>query len=698
MSATMDALAHTDYGHSPSGSRSSNVNHQEPYPPRQPLKQKRDFANAFNLAFDGSKGQTSRVPERHNQFYEKYDSPSGLRTTRKKLSKALEVAEAAEETTGDKFKVLFQSAGACASATVDLAATLVFRGSKALFSFVTAPHSPHQEGVQQQERNKRRRINTETSIVNDSRQSFLKDKRPPAGEIFHDPSQLTRINCNMFDTRNLVASPAKDLNSYPTMSWVLDTPTTKKSRAFDTFEYISPSRHLTTPSKQQQQQQQQQEQQHLQQPSTLPSRTLMIIDTSLNFTTPQRRVASPIVPKTFKPPVTPSYDPRERAKIVPDSPLASHSSLKVHNLLEGMRRHKMGALNRSPAFQRYPSVHGGGNIQSSARQRDNSNNNKAIFFASPKIARAFRFNEARFSSVTPLRYPPAWNKPPRIELPEQARNAEAYHSMYMNVVAERKKIDHYVEDMRRAAEAEKAAKKVKKYVVEPLDPASVRQVEALWARRDDRTTVISAYRIEISVYDLRTLQDKQWLNDNIIDFYLSMVTDRSKTSNGKLPSCFAFSTHFFSTLQTRGYAGVARWAKRKGIDVTKQDFIFVPINRHNTHWCLAVINNRDMRFEFYDSMNGAGTSALDLLRDYMYEQTAATYPESNPADMGYDKYGMFSTLPCPQQQNSFDCGVFVSKMVEVLSCDRDIMSFSQSDMPNIRRRMAHEISTQHLLP
>lgn len=628
---------------------------QEPASTRSDGSRKRPFASAFRAAFDES-SQSFGI-ENENAFFSKRE---GLQPTTDHENENEDENED-ENSTSEKLTALAQTVGACAVASVDLFSTIIFHSTKTVFSFVS---TTYQENVQQ---NKRRRINIEPSMMNTP---SVKERKVPAADLFKDATESLRVapTPTPVSIKKLVALPPKP----GSFNWIHETPTVKKTR-FAEFA-ATPSR----PTR-----------------SYYPG-TPMDIDTTFDLQTPQKQIMTPVVPKTFKPAVTPSFNPKAYTSVVPDSPLGQEPNFKAQKMLEGLRRHKIGILNRvstaleRPRSSRHSSVHGGGHAPSTESPRQSG-----VLFSSPKISRAFQFNDRRLDSAGPLRYPQSWANLPRVELPEEAPTREIYHSLYMDVVAQRKKMDKHLEEIRIADEKERARKEA--IGVPLLDPEAVDQVEQLWSRRDEGTKLVFAYRIDISVYDLRTLRDRQWLNDNVIDFYLSMVSERSKNSRGSLPACFAFSTHFFSTLQSRGYSSVARWAKRKGIDVTKQDFIFVPINRHNTHWCLAVVNNRDRRFEFYDSMNGAGTAALDLLRDYMYQQTADTSPGANRAEMGYDKYAIFSTLPCPQQQNSYDCGVFVSKMVEVLSRDMDIMSFSQQDMPNIRRRMAYEITTQHLL-
>lgn len=619
--------------------------------PQPSLRHKRPFVNAFVEAFD-----ENRQYEEPSQIFENFLSPvPPQRRDRAKYSTLLNDSLRTQHDHGpsipasprdsnavtDKLTTLVHTVGACAYAGADLMSSLVRQGSKYASTYLNT--------TTEEARHKRLRLDSEpiqpqqseltiggffALVARDTNGVLLPNSRIP-GSFDHPTSPSSELD--------LVDCQEVDENSKSSESYLFNE---SIGNVFNPGTPMDVETDMMTPEKQ-----------------------------------PQNGNGSGS--RIYWPPVTPSFRLcKNQGGIVPDSTKGNNP--KAMRLFHGLKRQKLGILDHisspSPSLQSMSPI---------ATPTKPSNSLQYGGFNTNRANRTFQFDHTRLLHRKPLPYTTSWYyQPPKIELPEQAASTEKYVELYMALVALREQ---------RERETREEEKRKEREAVPQLDPVAVRKVETFWARRDESTELVFAYRIGISVYDLGTLKDGQWLNDNIIDFYLSMVTERSQKSKGSLPNSFAFSTHFFSTLQTRGYSGVARWAKRKGIDVTKQDFIFVPINRHNTHWCLAVINNRDMRFEFYDSMNGAGTQALHLLRDYMCQQTIATYPDSNPADLGYDKYEMCSTLQCPQQKNSFDCGVFVSKMVEVLSRDLPIMSFSQRDMPNIRRRMAYEITQQHLL-
>ena len=55
-------------------------------------------------------------------------------------------------------------------------------------------------------------------------------------------------------------------------------------------------------------------------------------------------------------------------------------------------------------------------------------------------------------------------------------------------------------------------------------------------------------------------------------------------------SIHVFSSHFFTTLVDEGTEGVSRWTAKRGIDIFKKKFVFIPINEA-LHWSLCVVVN-----------------------------------------------------------------------------------------------------------
>ncbi|KAK6204945.1 uncharacterized protein RJT21DRAFT_12130 [Scheffersomyces amazonensis] len=222
-------------------------------------------------------------------------------------------------------------------------------------------------------------------------------------------------------------------------------------------------------------------------------------------------------------------------------------------------------------------------------------------------------------------------------------------------------------------------------LIKPLTSNQLSKVYNAWNNLN-QGVYASHFQIELYNHDLTTLRDGKWLNDNIIDYYMNLIIEKS---NHKV---FGWTTHFFSTLEEKGYSGIVRWGKRKKLNLFEKDLIMVPINVMNTHWALAVINNKSHSIEYYDSLisSNGNIRAISLLKDYV-EQEANRLNKKISSE-----YQLFPRMRSPQQANGYDCGVFTCTAAKYLSFNQPLR-YSQNDMKNIRRRMTFEIMSNELL-
>lgn len=97
--------------------------------------------------------------------------------------------------------------------------------------------------------------------------------------------------------------------------------------------------------------------------------------------------------------------------------------------------------------------------------------------------------------------------------------------------------------------------------------------------------------------DIPKLDEGNWLNDNLIQFYLRWLQDRLTTDNPDLAKRIYFhNTFFYEKLAKpkkgkRGinYDAVKRWTAK--VDLISSKYIIVPINEHSNHWYVAIICN-----------------------------------------------------------------------------------------------------------
>ncbi|XP_012966645.1 sentrin-specific protease 1 isoform X1 [Mesocricetus auratus] len=209
-------------------------------------------------------------------------------------------------------------------------------------------------------------------------------------------------------------------------------------------------------------------------------------------------------------------------------------------------------------------------------------------------------------------------------------------------------------------------------------------------RTGNQDEVLSeAFRLTITRKDIQTLNHLNWLNDEIINFYMNMLMERSKEKG--FPSVHAFNTFFFTKLKTAGYQAVKRWTKK--VDVFSVDILLVPIHL-GVHWCLAVIDFRKKSVTYYDSMGGINNEACRILLQYLKQESV----DKKRKEFDTNGWQLFSkkSQEIPQQMNGSDCGMFACKYADCITKDRPI-NFTQQHMPYFRKRMVWEILHRKLL-
>ncbi|KAG5365906.1 Ubiquitin-like-specific protease 1 [Yarrowia sp. B02] len=267
-----------------------------------------------------------------------------------------------------------------------------------------------------------------------------------------------------------------------------------------------------------------------------------------------------------------------------------------------------------------------------------------------------------------------------------------YQESYEVLEARRQQIQEQIERQKALAEGRPVRSKKAPGAFLDMTSEQLKQVDGLW-RSSPRNVIIDKFRIDIKGDDIHKLKDGKWLNDNVINFYFSMISERSKKAEGKLPVIGCMVTQFFKNLQEKGYSGVARWAKRAGIDVTKADYVFFPLNLNNNHWCLAVLDNVNKQIRQHDSLSGDGTRNLHIIKDYLRQEAEKMHPGSGSM---FDDYEIVPRAESPQQYNGVDCGVFTCQNIELMARNAPL-SYSQEDMPTVRRRIVYEVCTAEFL-
>lgn len=210
-------------------------------------------------------------------------------------------------------------------------------------------------------------------------------------------------------------------------------------------------------------------------------------------------------------------------------------------------------------------------------------------------------------------------------------------------------------------------------------------------------------QIEIRRKDIACMAPLEWLNDEVINLYMSLLLERDMRRRilGVLPKCHFFSTFFANKLYKDtgySYSNVQKWTmprqlKRQGQSsesILDCDRVILPVHQ-GMHWVCAVIDIANKRFIYYDSLKGEDQKCLDSLSKYIAEEyqskrnqmvDTSTWERAFPKDI-------------PQQQNGCDCGVFTLLFAEHAARDAP-MQFAQKHINFFRVKIVNEILNQRI--
>ncbi|KAG7456915.1 hypothetical protein MATL_G00240930 [Megalops atlanticus] len=180
----------------------------------------------------------------------------------------------------------------------------------------------------------------------------------------------------------------------------------------------------------------------------------------------------------------------------------------------------------------------------------------------------------------------------------------------------------------------------------------------------------------LTLEDLSTLDNQNWLNDQVINMYGELIME---AANNKV---HFFNSFFHRQLVTKGYEGVKRWTKK--VDLFSKRLLLIPVHLE-VHWSLITVDISSKTIRFYDSQGMVFKHAMENVFKYM--TTEAKEKKCTTFQKGW-KTTVNKRIP--QQKNDNDCGVFVLEYCKCLASGKPLQ-FSQADMPKIRKRIYKEL-------
>ncbi|KAH9203827.1 hypothetical protein DL95DRAFT_377443, partial [Leptodontidium sp. 2 PMI_412] len=186
----------------------------------------------------------------------------------------------------------------------------------------------------------------------------------------------------------------------------------------------------------------------------------------------------------------------------------------------------------------------------------------------------------------------------------------------------------------------------------------------------------------VKFQDLKTLDEGEWINDEIVNFYLRYLVCRLEESRPDIAKrLHIFNSFFYETLtrNTNGtrinYEAVRKWVKEDD-DLFTSDYVIVPVHE-NSHWYVMIVCNLPMLKQkadwgnadadascrpmivTLDSLGLSHNSTTRNLREYLVSEGGKHSLCLEPSDIS-----SMAAQGIPQQDNSFDCGVYILDYVE----------------------------------
>ncbi|XP_052310501.1 probable ubiquitin-like-specific protease 2B isoform X4 [Populus trichocarpa] len=193
--------------------------------------------------------------------------------------------------------------------------------------------------------------------------------------------------------------------------------------------------------------------------------------------------------------------------------------------------------------------------------------------------------------------------------------------------------------------------------------------------------------VSISKRDVELLRPETFINDTIIDFYILYL--KSKLKPGDKHRFHFFNSFFFRKLADLdkgpsnacggrlAFQRVHKWTRK--MNLFEKDYIFIPIN-YSLHWSLIVIchpgevvHSREDEGRnsvkvpcilHMDSIRGSHRGLKNLIQSYLYEEWRERHNGTVDDTLSKFIHLRFVPLELPQQENSYDCGLFVLHYVE----------------------------------
>jgi hypothetical protein len=168
---------------------------------------------------------------------------------------------------------------------------------------------------------------------------------------------------------------------------------------------------------------------------------------------------------------------------------------------------------------------------------------------------------------------------------------------------------------------------IQQYICVP--PNTQSDIQDFLQRSRPHNSIVSQINSEtVSFHSLLTTKPHTWLNDEVINFFLSTLNQndvREKEGTNSKRNHF-FNSFFITRLLDEGntdtytYRNVRRWSRRVYMsDLFELGKIFFPCNISQSHWSCVITDMSSYTITYYDSMKGDGGRYMNSIFHYLQD-------------------------------------------------------------------------------
>ncbi|KAM8839599.1 sentrin-specific protease 5-like isoform 3-T3 [Synchiropus picturatus] len=180
----------------------------------------------------------------------------------------------------------------------------------------------------------------------------------------------------------------------------------------------------------------------------------------------------------------------------------------------------------------------------------------------------------------------------------------------------------------------------------------------------------------LTLEDLSTLAEENWLNDQVMNMYGELIMDSAKQK------VHFHNSFFYQQLMAKGFEGVKRWTKQVQLFSHKLLLVLVHLE---VHWCLVAVDLVQKTVSLYDSQDLAPREVSTNILKYLIAE--AKEKQLKAFENGWK---LCLAKKVPLQMNENDCGVFVLEYARCLAFEKPLR-FTQKEIPLIRKRIYKEL-------